>query len=259
MSFQARPGRVAAVIITLALLHAGPAAGATFRVSPVQLSLTASSTSGLLTLSNESSETLRFQLTAFRWDEDERGQMQLLPTMDLAVFPTLLTLEPGKERKIRVGTATGSAPSEKTYRVFVEELPPAAEDAQPAAGTRIKVLTRMGIPIFLRPSRTESGAEINEARLANARLRFLVRNNGNVHFTLQTVRAVATSASGETVFDKQENGWYVLAGGIREYDWDLPARDCERVRSLRIEARTDNGVIETRVEAPPDACRQRAG
>jgi len=254
-----RPGRVAAVIITLVLLCAGPAAGATFRVSPVQLSLTASSTSGLLTLSNESQETLRFQLTAYRWDEDERGQMQLLPTMDLAVFPTLLSLEPGKERKIRVGTATGSAPSEKTYRVFVEELPPAADAADAPAGSRIRVLTRMGIPIFLRPSRTETGAEISAARLENARLRFSVRNSGNVHFTLQTIRAVATASSGDTVLDKQENGWYVLAGGTREYDWAMAPQDCARVRSLKIEARTDNGVIETRVEVPPGAFRERAG
>ena len=252
-------GRVAAALTALALLHAGPATAATFRVSPVQLSLTASSTSGLLTLSNESPETLRFQLTAYRWAEDERGQMQLLPTEDLAVFPTLLTLEPGKERKIRIGTAASPAPSEKTYRVFVEELPSAADSGETAAGSRIKVLTRMGIPVFLKPPRTESGVEIAEAKIENARLRFLVRNSGNVHFTLQTVRAVATAGSGETVLDKQENGWYVLAGGTREYQWPLTPQECARVRTLKIEAQTDTGLVETRVEAPPGACRERAG
>ena len=257
MRLRARTGSVAAVLTALALLHAGPATAATFRVSPVQLSLTSSSTSGLLTLSNESTETLRFQLTAYRWAEDERGQMQLLPTEDLAVFPTLLTLEPGKERKIRIGTAAAAAPSEKTYRVFVEELPGAADSAE--AGTRIKVLTRMGIPIFFKPLRTETGAEISEAKLENSRLRFLVRNSGNVHFTLQTVRALATSESGETVLDRQENGWYVLAGGAREYQWTLTPQECARVRTLRIEAKTETGVIETRVEAPPGACRERAG
>ncbi len=258
MRFKGTAGSVA-VLFGAALLHAGLASAATFRVSPVQLSLSASSTSGLLTLSNESGEPLRFQLTAFQWGEDERGQMQLAPTSDLVVFPTLLTLEPGKERKIRIGAATPLAPSEKTYRVFVEELPPAETAGAKPAGSRIRVLTRMGIPIFLAPPRTETGAEIAEARLENARLRFLVRNSGNVHFTLKTVRVQAIGSAGETILDRQENGWYVLAGGAREYAWTLTPQECARVRKVKIEAQTDTGVIETRVEPPQGACRERTG
>ena len=256
MLTRERAGSVFAPVFALALLAAGTASATTFRVSPVQLSLSASTTSGLLTLSNESQETLRFQLTAFRWDEDEKGQMQLQPTEDVAVFPTLLVLEAGKERKIRIGAATPLAPSEKTYRVFVEELPPLERPGEPPAPSQVRVLTRMGIPIFLRPSKTESGGEIADARLENGRLVFLVRNSGNVHFTLQTVRAQATGAEGETVLDKQDNGWYVLAGGGRQYAWPLSQSDCARVKSVRIEARTDSGVFETRVNAPPGACRE---
>ncbi len=249
-----RAGSIAAAFV-LALLAAGPASGATFRVSPVQLSLSASATSGLLTLSNESQETLRFQLTAFHWGEDQQGQMQLSPTEDIAVFPTLLVLEPGKERKIRIGAATKLEASEKTYRVFVEELPPAARPGGPAGPTQVRVLTRMGIPIFLRPSKTESGGEIADARVEKGRLTFLVRNNGNVHFTLETVKIHATAASGETVLDKENSGWYVLAGGGRLYEWPLPQQDCARIKNVRIEARTDTGVFETRVSAPPGACQ----
>jgi fimbrial chaperone protein len=255
MFTKERAGSVVAVF-ALVLLGAGTASAATFRVSPVQLSLSVSATSGLLTLSNESQETLRFQLTAFRWDESEKGQMELLPTEEIAVFPTLLTLEAGKERKIRIGAATSLAASEKTYRVFVEELPPVERPGEAPAPSQIRVLTRMGIPIFLRPSKTESGGEIVDARFENARLSFLVRNSGNVHFMLQTIRVQATGAAGETILDKQDNGWYVLAGGGRQYDWPVPQSDCARVKSVRIEARTDSGVFETRVNAPSGACRE---
>lgn len=256
MFTKERSGSVVAAIFGLALLVAGPASAATFRVSPVQLSLSASATSGLLTLSNESTETLRFQLTAFHWAEDERGKMQLEPTEDIAVFPTLLVLEAGKERKIRVGAATPLASSEKTYRVFVEELPPAETSGGTPAATQVRVLTRMGIPIFLRPSKSESGGEIADARFENAGLRFLVHNSGNVHFTLQTVRVQAIGAAGETILDKQENGWYVLAGSGRLYEWPFSPETCARIKTVRIEARTDSGVFETRVNASPGACRE---
>src|SRR4029077_15634724 len=114
---------------------------ATFRVSPVRLALTAPSTSGLLTLSNDSSETLRFQLTAFGWGEAPGGEMELAPTEEIILFPRLLTLEAGQERKTRVGDGAAFAASEKTYRVFVEEIPSSDRPNDPGSGVR--VLTRM--------------------------------------------------------------------------------------------------------------------
>jgi fimbrial chaperone protein len=107
----------AGALFLLGLLTAGLAGAATFRVSPIQLSLTAKSASGLLTISNESDETLRFQLAAFRWSQGAAGEMELEPTDDVVLFPRLLTLEPHRERKIRVGAAVAFAASERTYRV----------------------------------------------------------------------------------------------------------------------------------------------
>jgi fimbrial chaperone protein len=250
------PG-VVATLIGLVLLRAAPLSAATFRVSPVRLFLTASGTSGLLTLSNESSETLRFQLTAFGWAQGPGGEVELTPTEEIILFPRLLTLEAGKERKIRVGATVPFAASEKTYRVFVEELPSAYRPS--ASGSAVRVLTRMGIPVFLRPSKPLAGGAIEKPSVEDGRLRFAIRNSGNVHFMLETVGLRGIGAAGETVLDQHLEGWYVLAGGVRQYDLPLPLEQCGRVRSLRIEARTETGTLSDLLDVRPGACRSPGG
>jgi fimbrial chaperone protein len=90
---------------------------------------------------------LQFQLSVFAWAQSPSGEMQLEPTEDIVFFPTLLTLKPNETRRVRVGSATTQEVREKTYRIFVEELPPAGT----VAGSGVRVLTKMGIPIFVRP------------------------------------------------------------------------------------------------------------
>jgi fimbrial chaperone protein len=256
-----RRGKTGGVVVLLAfgLFPAGLVGATTFRVSPIALSLSASSTSGLLTISNESDETLRFQLAAYRWSQGTGGEMELEPTDDVVLFPRLLTLEPRKERKIRVGAVVAFAASEKTYRVFVEELP-SAEVASPFSGVPgVRVLTRMGIPIFLRPSKAQANGAIVNPGVEQGRLSFQVRNNGNVHLMLETVSLRGIGEGGETVIDKQIEGWYVLAGGIRQYDLVLPPEECGRVRTLRIEARTESGILSDRLDLRPGACSPPTG
>ncbi len=251
-----RLGRTGSVVILLALGHfsVGLAGAATFRVSPVSLSLSASSTSGLLTISNESDETLRFQLAAYRWSQGTGGEIELEPTDDVVLFPRLLTLEPRKERKIRVGAVVAFGASEKTYRVFVEELP-WAENATPLSSIPgVRVLTRMGIPVFLQPSKAETRGAIVDPSIEQGRVRFEVHNKGNVHLMLETVSLRGIGDGGETVIDKRIEGWYVLAGGVRKYDLVLPREQCSRVRTLRIEARTESGILSDRLDLRPGSC-----
>ena len=134
----ARCAVVAAIALAAVLSSVSPVFASSFTVNPTQIFLAPRTTSALLTLRNESDETLRFQLTAFAWDQSAEGEIKLQPTEDIVFYPALLTLAPKESRNVRVGTATRFEAVEKTYRIFVEELPSQeAHDGQSA----VRVLT----------------------------------------------------------------------------------------------------------------------
>lgn len=248
-------GSVAARFVLLLCLALGQAEtgwAATFTVNPVQVFLSPKTRSVILTLRNVSDETLRFQLDAFAWDQDARGEMSLAPTRDVVFFPALLTLTPGEERNIRVGAATPPGLSEKTYRIFVEELPPPAGTVLPPG--QVRVLTKVGIPIFIEPVQPAAAARLDAARVHGGQLSFEVRNTGTVHFIVQAVKLTGYDAAGERVLEGALEGWYVLPGGTRRYELPLPAADCPKVHSFGIEVLTTRATLTERVDAPEGAC-----
>ncbi len=139
----------------LAFWPASVANAATFRVFPIRVDFDKQTKSALLTLSNESTEELRFQISAFVWGQNEAGEMQLTPTKDVTFYPPLLVLKPGQERKVRVGTAVPPGAVEKTYRIFFEELPGLQTSQVPAGGAQVKIITKMGVPIFVLQPRSK--------------------------------------------------------------------------------------------------------
>lgn len=245
---------VVALLAGLAICQAGRAGAATFTVNPTQVYLSAKATSVLLSLKNESSESLRFQLTLRSWDQKTTGEMSLAPTTDLVFFPQLLTLGPGEERKVRVGLRPGvtADATERTYRLFVEELPPSQSES-PANGVR--VLTKMGIPIFLQPATPAEKAFLEDVSAAKGRAAFVIRNGGNVHFVPEAVHVEGLSADGRTVFSLPVNAWYVLAGGLRRFDVDLPKEGCDQATAVVVTVRVGEAVLTQRIETPAGPCR----
>jgi fimbrial chaperone protein len=228
----------------------GSAYASSFAVNPTQIFLTSKSTSAILTLRNESDESVRFQLTVFAWDQSARGEMELKPTSDIVFFPALLTLAPRESRNVRVGAATPFEAVEKSYRIFVEELPPQAPQPGQSA---VRVLTKMGVPIFVQPTRTQAQAGLRDLMVKDGVFTFNVRNTGNVHFVPETVRVHGMNHVGEVVLEKQLDGWYILAGGVRAYEVRLPAPDCSALTALSIDVRIAGSALKVRLETPP-AC-----
>jgi fimbrial chaperone protein len=247
-----RAGRFLVTALTVAWLWGGPQAGAasaaTFTVDPTHIFLSARSGSVLLTLRNESTETLQFQLSVFAWTQSASGQMELEPTEDIVFFPTLLTLKAKETRRVRVGSATPQDVREKTYRIFVEELPPVDNLT---AGVR--VLTKMGIPIFVRPVKEVATATLTDLRQRDGTLRFALTNAGTVHVVPQsiTVRGLAGS---NTAFNQELEGWYVLAGGRREFDMAFPKNACAQVTSIVVDVQFASGKLQERLQTPNGAC-----
>ena len=220
----------------ICVLTSPAALASSFTLSPVRVFLSHTAHSQTLTLRNESDQPISFQVSASEWHQNPDGSMALTPTDDVVFFPVLLKLKPGEARNLRVGLTVPPAPVEKTYRLFVEELAEprkAAADGAPS----VRFLTKMGVPIFLEPPAPESVGQISNISVAGGKLSFEVANRGNRHFVLQKV---TVRGDGVVPFRREVNGWYVLAGENRSYNFDIPKSECLRTHELTIEAQTDD-------------------
>jgi fimbrial chaperone protein len=231
-----------------------------FKVTPVRVTFSGPS-SALLTLRNESDQTLRFQVTSFAWSQDASGAVQLAPTEEIVFFPALLTLKPGEERKVRVAATVAAKDVEKTYRIFFEELPPLQKAAEDRSGVQVRILTKMGIPIFVTPPKGYAQAVIEAPRVEKGTVVFGVRNSGNVHFGLQGVKLRGMGSKGEALFERRLEGWYVLAGSPQTYKMKVPVESCSKLKRVVIDAQTDitsigsAGTITTEFEVSPGSCK----
>ena len=245
-----------ALCIGLVVVRAPTAGAASFTVNPVQIFLSAKAKSAVLTLRNVSTEPLRFQLSVFAWDQSPLGELLLTPTRDVIFFPPLLSLAPGEQRNVRLGATVSPAAVEKTYRIFVEELPPAHRSEASASAGEVRVLTRMGIPIFIQPAKSTVDARLEGLTIQGGRLSFRIRNAGTVHVVAQAVRFTGSGPGGETVLEGALEGWYILPGGTRVYDLELPRDTCPRVRRMSVEVQTSNAVLSGQLSPPAGACGQ---
>jgi fimbrial chaperone protein len=235
-----------------AILTSSSARAGGLNVTPIQIHLSPSTTKAMLVLRNDGPEPMRYQVSASSWNQGNRGELQLAPTADVLFFPALFTLKPGEERNVRVGVGTPFGLIEKTYRIFVEELPPAELPAHPKS--EVRVLTRVGVPVFLAPATILERRLIEGLGARKGRASFRVANQGTVHFREDVVKLRGLDASGAVLFEREQRGWYVLAGGALDYDFELP-KSCPGLAGLLASVTADNGArFEQRAPAEPSAC-----
>jgi len=247
-----KPAACLAIAAGLALSQAAAAAAASFTVNPTQIFLSSTTRSALVTIKNETDKPVRFQLSLMAWTQDPDGQMQLSPTQDVVFFPSLLTLSGHEERRVRVGAEVPAGPVEKTYRLFIEELPPVESAGAPNG---VVMLTKVGIPVFLQPAKLTTRATLQDLGLKAGRFSFRLVNSGTFYFIPKAVRVRGLDQAGEAVLDQRPAAWYVLAGGERVFDLEVPADACARIRSFLVEAQlTDSTTLKETLQAPDGAC-----
>jgi fimbrial chaperone protein len=146
----------------LALLTANvrfAAAADTFAVSPVRISIPSGDRSEAVTVTNGSDGPVRFQVTGFAWAQRPDGATELTPSEDLIIFPTLATVAAHQSQVIRIGVVGASSDTERTFRIFLRQLPE-PNTAQNPARASITIRTRYSIPVFLEPPRPASHLRI---------------------------------------------------------------------------------------------------
>jgi fimbrial chaperone protein len=239
------------VAIGALLLAPHTATAANFTVSPTEVNLSASATSALVTLRNVSKVPLRFEVTLVSWSEDEQGRMALSPSADVTFFPKLVELAAGTSRNIRIGINAGTAREvERSFRLFIEELP---DQSAPAANA-VALRTKVGIPVFVRPAKPTRTAVIEGVSVENGKVLARVRNTGNLHISVETVSVKGTGGSGAPTFTKEGPGWYVLPGATRVFEVPMTATECRSTTSVAVEVFGHNTSLKGAGQVSPAAC-----
>lgn len=214
----------------------GLVSAAEIGVNPTRLELDPRSGTATLRLTNRGTDVARYQLTGFVWEQTREGRMSLTPSDELIVYPTLLVLAPGETRMVRVGTREPPEDLERAWRVFVDELPGGADDVR-----SVRVLARVGLPVFQPPADPGPRQVGSYVERVGDQLGVVVENTGDTWVMLKSVEFTGYDAQGGVTFSGQEAGWYLLAGGEREFRVPFLGQECERTVNVRVQATTDAG------------------
>ncbi len=259
MPFQPSPGHCASVLLHLALaavlcLSQAPARAGAFTVSPMRLDLGGAVRSAALTVRNEDTVPMSFQVRAMAWTQDDAGQDAYDESPELVHFPRLLLLAPGQEGVIRVGLRQPLTPVEKAYRLFVEELPPPAGPEAAGSTPQVRMLVRFGAPVFVQPPQPRGQLEAHDLSVAQGHVRWRLHNAGNRHERLEAVRVRAFDAQEVEVFDDAPGLGYLLAGRARRFEVPLPHAACRRIARVLLQVRTASTEILRTLPVAGHAC-----
>ncbi|MHC1697414.1 MAG: molecular chaperone [Geobacteraceae bacterium] len=239
--------------LSLCLLASVPTAlfAGDWRVAPIRLELGSDARSGVISVVNEGTGKFQVQMKAFLWEQDADGKDQLTETKDLIFFPKIMVFEKPEERILRAGIKIPATTKEKTYRLFIEEIP----EPKKADGTAIAVAIRFGVPIFVKPLKEELKGEIATLELVNGGSRVTVKNSGNVHFIITDVNFKGTDLKGRETFAKKLDGWYLLNGASRNYSAAIPKQVCEDTATLSVKISTNKFVLDRKLDVDKSMCQ----
>jgi len=234
----------------LSLTAASGALAGEWRVSPIRLDFDARGKSGVIIVINEGDEKINFQVKAAEWIQDGEGKDRYEETKEIIFFPRIMALDKKEERIVRAGIRIPATTKEKTYRLFIEEIPP----PQKGEGVAVAINIRFGVPIFVKPLKESPKGEIEKVELSKGVLNVSLKNTGNVHFIVNSIDVKGKNAKGEETFSKELSGWYLLSGVKRLYTMPIPEVLCKEISGLEIELKTDKLKLSGRLDVNQEMC-----
>jgi len=246
--------RTALIACFVALCTASQAPAGNFRVTPIRLELDRGAKSGAITVINEGTETMNFQVSVSEWTQDDKGKDVYADTADMIFFPKILSVEPRGQRVIRVGTKGPSPVKEKTYRLFIEEIPaPATGQAKQST---LSIAIRFAPPIFRVPVSPQRSGTIERADVSRGVITAVVKNTGTAHFLISSITARGIAADGSEVFSLDVKGWYLLQGASRTYEITVPLEKCIRASRIDLTVQSDTVTLNRTVDVRAEMCSQ---
>ncbi len=166
-------------------------AGANIGISPIQINLSPSNKTGMLTLLNKGSTPVNLQLDAKSWGMDENGKFIETETGDFVFYPKTLTIKPQEQASVRVGYMSDFPNAEKPYRLYINEIPTItqAEPEKNKVNIGLNNALSISMPIYVVPMNDVPApqVELGQIKAENQKLRVGVKNLTAYHVDLKKV------------------------------------------------------------------------
>jgi fimbrial chaperone protein len=181
-----------ALAAPLALLCLAPRASASAIVIwPVDPTIIAGQQATALWLENKGDAPVTMQVRAFAWSQ-RAGEDTLDAQDNIVASPPIARVEPGQRQLVRIIRRAPDAATEASYRLIVDELPPAPTDANGAPQARLAVQMRYSVPLFTYAAADKGKPAIAaQVRTGTSGRELVLTNTGQAHARLTDLRFVA--------------------------------------------------------------------
>ncbi|WP_311266850.1 fimbria/pilus periplasmic chaperone [Sphingobium sp. WCS2017Hpa-17] len=186
----------------------------TLKIYPVLIQLDGKTLVQTMTIENSSDALARMQVRVVAWRQDN-GQDLFEDTRDILANPPLFEVAAGAQQIARFGLRTTAGTTEKSYRIFLEEIP----TERPLAPGEVRTLLRVSIPIFVPALGAQPSLDWQISGTGDKQVMVSVRNTGGAHIHLN--RIDIRRADGSALTARQES-IYILPGAARSFLLDAP-------------------------------------
>lgn len=204
-----------AIAALMALAVPVTAHATTLKIYPVLIQLDGKTPVQTMTIENSSDALARMQVRVVAWRQDD-GRDLFEDTRDILANPPLFEVAAGAQQIARFGLRTTAGTTEKSYRIFLEEIP----TERPLAPGEVRTLLRVSIPIFVPAPGAQPLLDWQLSGAGDRQVAVTVRNSGGAHIHLN--RIDIRRADGSALTTRQES-IYILPGATRNLLLDTPA------------------------------------
>jgi fimbrial chaperone protein len=166
-------------------------AEANLSISPIQINLSPSAKTGVITLINKDTKPVNLQMDAKSWNMDENGKFIETDTGDFIFYPKTLTIAAKQTATIRVGYTSDFPNAEKPFRIIIEEIPQIIQPVAEMNKVKVGVVSalRLTIPLYVVPANNTPVAQLELGGIKTDRntLRVGVKNLTDYHANLKKV------------------------------------------------------------------------
>jgi len=219
-------------------------------VSPVTIELGHKARSAVVTVSNKGKGVGEFEVRVMDWTQDKKGEDVYGPSKDIIYFPRYMKIAADESRVIRLAARVPPSRREKTYRLFVTELP----DRTIPKTTGISLQFQFAIPIFVPPPETMAKGRILDSGMAGGTVHAIVVNEGNARLRIDSVAFQGKKPTGEILFEKTIQGYILLAGTSRVYAASIPADRCAALKTVDLTVKARGLTLKETITVDGKAC-----